>query len=64
MNGDKYSVVVKGTCGDVTSTEATLNVNALPSISTQPVGAKSVGEAYTFSVSASNASTFQWILMM
>ncbi|MGX7690079.1 hypothetical protein ACWA1C_23125, partial [Flectobacillus roseus] len=62
MNGDKYSVVVKGTCGDVTSTEATLNVNALPSISTQPVGAtKCVGEAYTFSVSASNASTFQWM---
>ncbi|MDI9867018.1 hypothetical protein QM480_21945 [Flectobacillus sp. DC10W] len=63
MNGDKYTVVVKGLCGDVTSTEATLNVNALPSISTQPVGAtKCVGEAYTFSVSASNASAFQWIL--
>jgi hypothetical protein len=56
MNGDKYSVVVKGTCGDVTSTEATLNVNTLPSISTQPVGAtKCVGETYTFSVVASNA---------
>ncbi|MDI9861610.1 hypothetical protein [Flectobacillus roseus] len=63
MNGDKYSVVVKGTCGDVTSTEATLNVNALPSIATQPVGAtKCVGEAYTFSVSANNASAFQWLL--
>jgi hypothetical protein len=63
MNGDKYSVVVKGTCGDQTSTEATLNVNALPSISINPVGAtKCVGETYTFSVTASNAGGYQWIL--
>jgi hypothetical protein len=63
MNGDKYSVVVKGTCGDVTSTEATLNVNAKPSISVNPVGAtKCVGETYTFSVTASNVGGYQWIL--
>ncbi|MFY7829841.1 MAG: hypothetical protein ACOVQ4_22085, partial [Flectobacillus sp.] len=63
MNGDKYSVVVKGTCGDVTSTQATLNIGAKPSISVNPVGAtKCVGESYTFSVTASNAGGYQWLL--
>ncbi|MDI9880560.1 hypothetical protein [Flectobacillus longus] len=63
MNGDKYTVVVKGICGDETSTEATLNVDAKPSISVNPVGAtKCVGDTYTFSVTASNAGGYQWIL--
>ena len=60
-NGDKYKVEVQGPCGNLTSTEVILTVNAKPAITLQPTGAtKCVGENYTFSVTATNAGSYQW----
>ncbi|WP_370723627.1 hypothetical protein [Fibrella aquatica] len=60
-HNDKYKVEVQGSCGNLTSTEVTLSVNAKPVITAQPVGAtKCVGEGYTLSVSGTNVGSYQW----
>lgn len=68
LNLNRYRVVVTGVCppNSVTSTGATLFVNADPTIVTQPVATtKCVGTAATFTVVASTpngpvAPTYQW----
>ncbi len=57
-----YDVVVTGACGSVTSTVATLTVNAATVINTQPTSQTlCTGTAATFSVAASGtALTYQW----
>jgi hypothetical protein len=62
-NGAVFTVTVTGTSGNVTSSGATLTVNAAPSITAQPAS-KSVltGQAATFSVTATGTATltYQW----
>ena len=57
-----YTVVVTGTCGNVTSNIATLTVNTAPVITVQPVSiAQCVGTNATFSVTATGTGlTYQW----
>jgi uncharacterized protein (TIGR03437 family) len=58
-----YDVVVSGACTPaVTSTTATLTVNAPPAITMQPISlTKCEGQAATFSVTATGAGlTYQW----
>ena len=57
-----YTVVVTNSCGSVTSDVATLTVNPLPSIITQPQGGDICeGEGFTFTVVANgNNLTYQW----
>jgi HYDIN/CFA65/VesB-like, Ig-like domain/Cep192 domain 4/Immunoglobulin domain/Immunoglobulin I-set domain len=62
-NGAKFTVVVTGTSGNVTSNAATLTVNAPPSITTQPASKTVIaGQTATFSVTASGTAplTYQW----
>jgi hypothetical protein len=62
-NGATFTVAVTSGSGSVTSSAATLTVNAPPSITAQPVS-KSVmaGQTATFSVNATGAApiTYQW----
>jgi hypothetical protein len=62
-NGVVFTVTVTGTSGNVTSSGATLTVNAPPSITAQPAS-KSVltGQTATFSVTAAGTAplTYQW----
>jgi hypothetical protein len=62
-NGAVFTVTVTGTSGNVTSSGATLTVNALPSITAQPAS-KSVltGQTATFSITAAGTAplTYQW----
>ncbi|HTC64554.1 MAG TPA: immunoglobulin domain-containing protein [Candidatus Saccharimonadales bacterium] len=62
-NGAVFTVTVTGTSGNVTSSGATLTVNAPPSITAQPAS-KSVltGQTATFSVTATGTATltYQW----
>ncbi len=62
MNGYIYHVIVTGTCGTVTSANATLTVNTAPAITTQPVNvAACIGNNATFTVVATGtALTYQW----
>ena len=59
-----YTVVVSNVAGDATSNAATLTVNTLPSISTQPAASQTVtaGNAVSFTVAASGPGpfTYQW----
>ena len=57
-----YDVVVTGSCGTVTSSVASLTVNEPPMISSYPVSqTKCIGEAHTFSVTASGTGlNYQW----
>jgi hypothetical protein len=57
-----YDVVVTGTCGSVTSTIASLTVNAVTVINTQPANQSScIGGSVTFNVSAGGANlAYQW----
>ncbi|SKC60662.1 PKD-like domain-containing protein, partial [Ohtaekwangia koreensis] len=59
-----YDVIVSGTCTPpVTSTAATLTINALPAITVQPVASQAIceGSAASFSVTASGTGlTYQW----
>jgi PKD repeat protein len=59
-----YDVVVTGTCGNVTSSAATLTVNALTVINTQPVSQTVCeGDNATLSVVAAGSGlTYQWQL--
>ncbi|MDP4207584.1 MAG: immunoglobulin domain-containing protein [Bacteroidota bacterium] len=58
-----YTVAVTGTCGNATSSVATLTVNAATSISTQPLSqAICLGSPVSFSVTAGGTGpfTYQW----
>jgi hypothetical protein len=58
-----YTVVVTNTAGSVTSATATLTVNVLPAITTQPSSQSvTVGSSVTFSVVATGTPTptYQW----
>jgi hypothetical protein len=65
-NGAKFDVVVSNNAGNLTSTMATLTVNAAtvaPTITTQPVNQTvTVGQTATFSVAAIGTAplTYQW----
>ena len=63
-NGTKYECVVTNSAGSVTSIAATLTVNTMPSITTQPVSQTVTAPATaTFTVVASGipAPIYQWI---
>jgi hypothetical protein len=66
-NGAKFNVVVSNAAGTVTSTMATLTVNAgavAPTITTQPTNQSvTVGQTATFSVTASGTAplSYQWL---
>ncbi|UUW08472.1 T9SS type A sorting domain-containing protein [Flavobacterium plurextorum] len=62
MNGYQYRVVASGSCGpSATSSTAALNVDSAPAITAQPnVSTICTGANTTFSVSASNATAYQW----
>jgi hypothetical protein len=56
-----YSVIVSGTCGNITSNGAALIVNAAVAINTQPLSQSFCGSV-VLSVGASNATGYQWKL--
>jgi len=63
VNAGQYSVIVSGGCGNVTSSNALLTVNAGTSISTQPAASTlCAGNTVNFSVTASGtgALSYQW----
>jgi hypothetical protein len=62
IDAGPYSVVVANACGSVTSSGATLTVNAPPSITSQPTSqTKCSGQSASFSVTASGSSlSYQW----
>jgi len=62
MNGYQYQVLVTGACNPSTSNIATLHVNALPAIVTQPVNAITCDSANaSFTVAATGAGLgYQW----
>jgi hypothetical protein len=56
-----YNCVITGPCGTVTSNSATLVIDPLPSITTQPASlTRCEGTAANFSVAATGATGFQW----
>lgn len=58
-----YTVVITGSCGNVTSNNASLTITAGTTINTQPVNQTScLGGSVTFNVSASGSGTvtYQW----
>jgi hypothetical protein len=61
-NAGNYKVVVTGSCGSVTSSVATLSVNPLPVINSQPASQTvCANNPVTFSVNASGIGlTYQW----
>ena len=62
-NGAVYTVTVSNSVGNVTSSNATLTVNYVPSISTQPASQTvNEGQTASFSVVASGSGTltYQW----
>lgn len=62
-NAGTYDVLVSNSCGEETSSGATLTVNSDPSISLQPTGASVCeSEAFSLSVTATGtpAPTYQW----
>ncbi|MBU6412493.1 MAG: immunoglobulin domain-containing protein [Planctomycetes bacterium] len=60
-NAGSYNCVITGPCGSVTSNSATLTVDPLPSITTQPTSlTRCEGTAASFSVAATGATGFQW----
>lgn len=57
-----YSVVVTNSVGVATSTTATLTVSTPPGITSSPQSATILqGHATTFTVTATNASSYQWL---
>lgn len=62
MNGYTYRCLVNGQCGSTTSGTATLTVNTLPEILTQPVSlTQCTGTSASFSVGAAGTTlTYQW----
>lgn len=62
-SGSSFSVTITNSLGNITSNAATLTVNVLPSITTQPVSRTvTVGQTATFSVTAAGSGTltYQW----
>ncbi|GAA4318724.1 immunoglobulin domain-containing protein [Flaviaesturariibacter amylovorans] len=59
-----YTVVVTGTCGNVTSANAVLNVNAATAITTQPTAAPTVcaggNVSLTVAATGTGTLTYQW----
>ncbi len=57
-----YTVVITGTCGNITSNAAVLTVNTAPAITGQPVGVtQCTGTNVTFTVTATGTGlTYQW----
>ena len=62
MSGNTYRCVVAGQCGSTSSSAATLTVNTLPAIVTQPTNvAQCTGTSVSFAVGATgSAITYQW----
>lgn len=63
MNGYQYKVIASGSCGTSTSSNtATLNINSAPAITLNPINNSPIcsGGNVSFSVSASNATQYQW----
>jgi len=62
MTGNSYRCIVAGQCGSTTSSSATLTVNTLPAVVTQPTSlAQCTGTTVSFSVGATGtALTYQW----
>jgi hypothetical protein len=63
LNAGQYSVIVTGGCGNVTSSNALMTVNASTAISTQPAASTlCAGNTVNFSVTASGTGTlsYQW----
>lgn len=62
-NAGSYSVVVSNTCGSVSSVPVTLNIRPATTISVQPSSiTQPAGSTVTFSVTAQNATSYQWKL--
>ncbi len=60
-NAGAYDCVVTNVCGSVTTATATLTVNTVPVIETQPSSRSAcAGEMVTFSIVASGADSLQW----
>jgi hypothetical protein len=56
-----YNCVITGPCGSVTSNSATLAIDPLPTIGTNPSSlTRCAGTSATFTVSATNATGYQW----
>ncbi len=63
MSGNRYQLVVTGSCNNVTSGIATLTVNTLIAITQQPTSVTICNGANTsFSVTAGSGATYQWQL--
>lgn len=62
LSGNTYRCIITGQCGSTTSSAATLTVNTLPAIATQPTNvAQCTGTSVSFSVGATgSAITYQW----
>lgn len=63
IDAAQYSVFVRNNCGDVTTSNASLTVNSIPTISVQPVGVRiGRGGQFTLSVTATGSGnvTYQW----
>ncbi|ABQ07059.1 PKD domain containing protein [Flavobacterium johnsoniae UW101] len=62
MSGYLYRVIATGSCTpDATSNDAALTINVAPAITAQPADSSiCVGSNTTFSVTASNATGYQW----
>ncbi len=62
LNGYAYRCVATGTCSPpATSSSASLTVNASPSVTAQPASSTiCAGTNTTYSVTASNATSYQW----
>jgi Secretion system C-terminal sorting domain len=63
QNGNQYRCIVTGNCAPLTatSTAATLTVNAIPTISTQPLNTViCVGANTSFSLAGANISSYKW----
>ncbi|MFM8591294.1 MAG: T9SS type A sorting domain-containing protein, partial [Sphingomonadales bacterium] len=62
QNGHAYRCIVTGQCGSTTSSSATLTVNTLPAIVSNPANvAECTGSTVSFAVTASGtALTYQW----
>ena len=62
-NAGSYAVTVSNTAGSVPSTAATLTVNTVPVIATQPASqSANAGASATLSVASANATGYQWQL--
>ena len=59
-DADDYSVTVTNTCGNVTSNNATLTINALPSAGSSAGGPITFCSGGSVSLTATGGTTYQW----